>query len=75
MINADMAKRKLGRLRAILESLISELLCLYDEGLGYQTVAHELGKQDIWVDWSAIRRIAKSCGHRTNPRYGLGVVV
>jgi len=59
-MNADMTERKPGRPRAIPESVIPDLLCLYNGGLGYRAVARELSKQGISVDWSTVRRIIKS---------------
>jgi len=55
-------RRKPGRPRAIPEGAIPRLLHLYDEGLGYRTVARELSKQGVYADWSTVRRIIKSRG-------------
>ena len=70
-MNADTGERGPGRPRAVPESLIPELLRLYDGGLGYRAVARELGKQGIWVDWSTVRRIIKCRGYNANAKYGL----
>jgi len=59
-MNADNIRRKPGRPRAIPESVIPDLLRLYDRGLGYRAVARELGKQGVYADWSTVRRIIKS---------------
>jgi transposase-like protein len=55
-----MTERKPGRPRAIPESVIPDLLRLYDRGLGYRGVARELSKQGVSADWSTVRRIIKS---------------
>ena len=70
-MKANIGERGPGRPRAVPESLIPELLRLYDGGLGYRAVARELGKQGIWVDWSTVRRVIKSRGHEGDTKNGL----
>jgi len=52
--------RNPGRPRAIPEDLISEVLSLYQSGLGYRAIARELRKQGISVHWSTVRRTVKA---------------
>jgi len=59
-INTEEAKRKPGRPRAVPESVVPDVLRLYDEGLGYRAVARELSKRGVEADWSTIRRVIKS---------------
>lgn len=66
--NPKVVRRKLGRPRAIPETLIPKVLSLYDRGLGYRAVARELRQEGISVDWSTIRRIVKGRTSLGDPR-------
>lgn len=55
-----MKERKPGRPRAIPERLISEVLSLYQQGLGYRALARELRQMGVSVDWSTVRMVVKS---------------
>jgi transposase-like protein len=59
MTDIDVTPRKPGRPRAIPECLIDEVISLYQAGLGYRAIAHELEKQGIFVHWSTVRRVIK----------------
>ena len=58
-----MTKRKPGSPRAVPESMIPDMLRLYDVGLGYGAIAKELAKRGTSADWSTVRRIIKA--HRS----------
>ena len=58
-MNAEV-RRKPGRPRAIPESMVPEVLRLYDGGLGYRAIAREMAKKGIDADWSTVRRIIKA---------------
>ncbi len=66
MDNAEsqMMERKPGRPKAIPERLISKVLTLYQEGMGYRALARELRHEGISVDWSTVRRLVKTSGLR-----------
>lgn len=57
---------RLGRPRAIGESLIPEVLSLYRIGLGCGAIARELAKEGVWVDWSTVRRTIKANRNMTS---------
>jgi len=59
-MKADMTKRRPGRPRAIPESVVPDVLHLYDGGLGYRAIARELAKKGVEADWSTVRRVIKS---------------
>ena len=59
-MNPEPAKRKPGRPKAIPENMVSEVLSLYREGLGYRGIARELRGQGLSVDWSTVRRLVKA---------------
>ena len=67
-MNLKAVARKPGRPRAVPETLIPEVLSLYQQGLGYRAVARELRHEGISVDWSTIRRIVKARGGLAYPR-------
>jgi len=58
-MNAEV-KRRPGRPRAIPESVVPDVLRLYDGGLGYRAISRELAKRGISADRSTVRRIIKS---------------
>ena len=62
-MNAEEGKKKPGRPRAVPESVVPDVLRLYDGGLGYRAIARELAKRGVGADWSTVRRIIKS--HRS----------
>jgi len=58
MVNT-LERKGAGRPRAIPEYMICTVISLYQQGLGYRTIARELMKQGICVDWSTVRRVVK----------------
>jgi len=52
--------RKPGRPRAIPEALVPQVMALYKDGLGYRSIARDLTKWGLLVDWSTVRRVIKS---------------
>ena len=65
-MDIEAGRRRLGRPRAIGESLIPKILSLYRSGLGYRAIARELAEEGVWVDWSTIRRTIKANQGRAN---------
>ena len=61
----EVRERKPGRPRAVPESVVPDVLRLYDEGLGYRAIARELSKRGVSADWSTVRRIIKA--NRSGP--------
>lgn len=54
------ANKKPGRPRAIPPDLVPKVIHLYDIGLGYRAIAHEMRGEGLSVDWSTIRRLVKT---------------
>lgn len=52
--------RKPGRPRAIPVASVTQVIALYRDGLGYRSIARELTKQGVSVDWSTVRRVIKA---------------
>ncbi len=65
-MSIQVTPRRHGRPRAIPENLTPEVVSLYQNGLGYRAIAHELRKQDISVDWATVRRVIKANPGKTN---------
>ena len=61
-MNFEAVERKPGRPRAIPDSLVSEVLLLHKQGLGYRAIARELRRDGVSVDWSSVRRVIKAGG-------------
>ena len=53
-------RSKPGRPRAIPPSLVSKVMSLHREGLGYRRIAKELEKYGLSPDWSTVRREIKA---------------
>ena len=53
-------ERRPGRPGAILPSLVSKVMSLHREGLGYRRIARELEKDGLSPDWSSVRRVIKA---------------
>lgn len=70
-MNAEEGKKKPGRPRAVPESVVPDVLRLYDGGLGYRAIARELAKRGISADWTTVRRIIKSRRPGSNARNDL----
>lgn len=51
--------KKPGRPRALPDSIILEILDLYNHGFGYRSITRQLEKKGITVDWSSVRRLIK----------------
>ncbi|MFC1901445.1 hypothetical protein ACFLX3_00740 [Chloroflexota bacterium] len=58
-MSSDIRERKPGRPRAIPKELEPEVINIYRKGFGYRATARELGKKDISVNWSTLRRLIK----------------
>lgn len=59
-IRLNVRGRKPGRPRAIPEAFVQEVIALYRDGSGYRSIARELTKWGVSVDWSTVRRVIKS---------------
>jgi len=56
----NITSRRPGRPRAIPEVFLQQVIALYRDGLGYRSIARELTKWGLSVDWSTVRRAIKS---------------
>jgi len=56
----SITSRRPGRPRAIPEAFVPQVMALYRDGLGYRSIARELTKWGVSVDWSTVRRVIKA---------------
>jgi hypothetical protein len=71
-MNTEQVKARLGRPRAIGESVIPKVISLYRKGLGYRAIARELAKEGLCVDWSTVRRVVKAHQSNANEKMASG---
>lgn len=45
-------------------------MSLYQIGMGYRAITHELSKRGICVDWTTVRRVVKAKLGETLQKYG-----
>jgi transposase-like protein len=60
IIRLNVTGRKPVSSRAIPEASVPQVIALYMGGLGYRSIARELTKQGVSVDWSTVRRVIKA---------------
>jgi len=68
----DQVRGRPGRPRAIDESVIPKVISLYRSGLGYRSIARELTKEGLCVDWSTVRRVIKAGLGNANEKMASG---